>query len=88
LFLRDKPYQISGFSNLVWPNCEDIYNDFYEKFKKFYPEILNKLELDELDNYEKKKEKRSSSLWEQLKNSDNGEQKKKGFTFGFLNEGS
>ncbi|CAI2188621.1 6410_t:CDS:2 [Funneliformis geosporum] len=83
-FLRDKPYQISGFSNLVWPNYEDIHNDFYEKFKKLYPRILNKLES---DDYEKKDDKRSSSLWDQLKKSDNKEEnEKKGFTFGFLDE--
>ncbi|CAG8546309.1 6878_t:CDS:2 [Funneliformis caledonium] len=83
-FLRDKPYQISGFSNLVWPNCENIHDDFYEKFKKFYPKILNKLES---DDYEKKNDKRSSSLWDQLIKSDNKEEKeKKGFTFGFLDE--
>ena len=86
LFLRDKPHQISGFSNLVWPNQEAIYNDFCEKFKKSYPGILEKLELDDNDDKKKEKEKKkSSSLWEQLKRSDE-QSERKGFTFGILDE--
>jgi hypothetical protein len=84
LFLRDKPYQISGFSNLVWPNCENIYNDFYENFKKFYPGILEKLELD--NNYNENERKKISSLWEQLKSNNDEQSEKKGFTFGFLDD--
>ncbi|GBC05241.1 hypothetical protein RclHR1_06120005 [Rhizophagus clarus] len=84
LFLRDKPHQISGFSSLVWPNCEDIYNDFCVKFEKFYPEVLEKLELDNSEN-EKKKEKKRSSLWEQLKGSDD-QKERKGFTFGIFDD--
>ncbi|RIA98447.1 hypothetical protein C1645_685850 [Glomus cerebriforme] len=85
LFLRDKPYQISGFSNLVWPDCEDIYNDFYEKFKNFYPGILEKLELDNSNEKKEKGKKSCSSLWEQLRRNDKQKEKKR-FTFEFLDE--
>jgi hypothetical protein len=69
----------------VWPNCEDIYNDFCEKFKKFYPGILERLELDNNEDERKEKKKKRSSLWEQLKRSDD-QKERKGFTFGIFDD--
>lgn len=67
----------------MWPNSKDIYNDFCVKFKKFYPGILEKLELDNNEDEKREKNKKRSSLWEQLKRRD-GQEERKGFTFGIL----
>lgn len=73
-FLRDKPNQISGFSSESWPNREEIYHVFREKFQQNYPGALEKLE--ELDKSESSKSKDKLGL-EKSKDSNNNYKKDK-----------
>ncbi|CAG8460494.1 3654_t:CDS:2 [Acaulospora colombiana] len=70
-FLRDKPDQISGFSSKAWPNREDIYNVFCEKFRESYPNVLDELGLVKPGGHE-------SSMWDKIKCDEGNE-----FIFGF-----
>ncbi|CAJ0831953.1 8519_t:CDS:2 [Entrophospora sp. SA101] len=74
-FLHDKPDQVSGFSKSIWSSSlEQVYDIFYEKLKKYYPNQLslssiitnNGKRIKDDDDDKEKTLNSNSSLWSQL----------------------
>ena len=73
-FLKNKPDQVSGFHGEV----DNAYDLFVENLRAQYPEVLDKAVNQSKKMHEGKKRK-----WNQLLN---GDDKQKGFSFGFGDE--